>query len=140
MSTTRTSIASAAVAALLATSLLAYPSDADACGGFFCNTGQPVNQVGEHILFAIEEGVVTAHIQIQYQGPAERFSWVLPLPSLPELGVGTDELFTQLRSRTDPQFRIDWQNEGSCYYQSSCDCDFALADGAEDDGGHGGGG
>ncbi len=122
MNTLRALAASTTAVAVCATTLLAFPGDAAACGGFFCNTGQPVNQVGEHILFAIEDQTVSAHIQIQYQGPAERFSWVLPLPSLPELGVGTEELFTQLRQRTDPQFRIKWENEGDCQYQSTCDC------------------
>ena len=39
---------------------------------------------------------VTAHIQIQYQGTATDFGWLLPLPSVPTLELGTDELFTQL--------------------------------------------
>uniref|UniRef100_A0A7S1VNW4 Uncharacterized protein n=1 Tax=Sexangularia sp. CB-2014 TaxID=1486929 RepID=A0A7S1VNW4_9EUKA len=75
------------------------------CGGFFCNIGQPVVQSAERIFFALlEDNVVEMTVQIAYQGPAVDFSWVLPLPSVPNFAVGTDELFTQLHARTDPTF------------------------------------
>src|SRR5262245_30310630 len=70
---------------------------ADACGCFTPpDPSVPIVQAGERIAFEIENGVVTSHVQIQYSGPAEEFGWLLPLPSVPELEVGTDELFTQL--------------------------------------------
>ena len=110
------------------------PTPAQACGGFFCNQSAPVNQIGEHILFAVEDGVITAHVQIQYQGPAEAFSWVLPLPTVPDIGVGSDRLFTMLRNRTDPTFKIEWQNEGDCNYRNNCDCFLAGGADLDDDG------
>jgi MYXO-CTERM domain-containing protein len=79
-----------------------------ACGGTFCDSGppgvvtMPVDQRGENILFAIEDGVVEAHIQIRYQGDAKRFAWILPLPAVPELAVGSQLLFESLLSGTVP--------------------------------------
>ena len=35
----------------------------------------------------MENGVVTAHIQIQYAGDAQDFGWLLPLPSIPDAGA-----------------------------------------------------
>lgn len=63
-------------------------------------------QAGERILFAVQNGVVTAHIQVQYAGDAKDFGWLLPLPSVPTLTVGTDELFNQLAIATDPQYQV----------------------------------
>ena len=46
------------------------PTSALACGGFFCNQSQPVNQAAESIIFADNgDGTTTAVIQIKYQGP-----------------------------------------------------------------------
>ena len=68
----------------------AQPSRASACGGFFCQSA-PMNQAGENILFSIEDDrSMTAYVQIFYQGEADAFAWILPLPSVPELSVGTE--------------------------------------------------
>jgi len=52
---------------------------AQACGGLFCSSANPVNQAAERIIFAQEGGRTSAVIEIQYQGPAERFAWVQTL-------------------------------------------------------------
>lgn len=114
--------AAAALGLICALSLL--PAPALACGGFFCSLAQPVDQSAERILFAVEDEEVTAHIQISYQGPAEEFSWVLPLPAVPEVGVGTEQLFTALHQITDPTFTVDWQPSPSCDLTGACGCDF----------------
>jgi len=97
---------------------LAAPRDAHACGGFFCSQQQPVNQAAERIIFADNgDGTITAIIQIQYQGPSESFSWLLPLGSVPEgdeLGVGSDLAFTLLQSATNPQYNLTTEIEGTC--------------------------
>ncbi len=66
----------------------------------------PVVQAGERILFSQDGNVVTAHIQIQYQGSAADFGWLVPLPSVPTLELGTDELFTALGTQTNPQYTL----------------------------------
>lgn len=89
---------------------------AEACGCFAGPTTAttPVIQAGERILFAVQNGKVTAHIQIQYSGDAKDFGWLLPLPSVPVLKAGTDELFTQLSATTDPRFTLTFQSVGTC--------------------------
>ncbi|MFO0595519.1 MAG: DUF2330 domain-containing protein [Myxococcaceae bacterium] len=92
---------SLALAAGLVAALVSQP--ADACGCFApTTTVTPVVQAGERILFAVDNGTVTAHIQIQYSGDARSFGWLLPLPSVPTLKAGTDELFDRLLAETDP--------------------------------------
>ena len=109
------------IAATLSTLALAtavhlhYASPADACGCFTPpDPSVPIVQAGERIIFQVKEGVVTAHIQVQYSGPAEEFGWLLPLPSVPEMELGTDEVFAQIVTTTQPRYTLDREFEGSC--------------------------
>jgi hypothetical protein len=90
---------------------------ASACG---CLTppdpSVPVVQAGERIVFALDNGTVTAHIQLSYSGPAPDFGWLLPLPSLPTLDLGTDELFNQLTTATQPKYRLTRNYNGACAF------------------------
>ena len=97
--------------ALLSVSLLAAPR-AEACGGFFCSR-IPINQSGERIVFGVSDNTVEAHIQIQYQGAAEKFSWVVPMPALPELEAGSPLIFSYLDGSTQARFSLNWQNSCS---------------------------
>ncbi len=103
------------------------PNSASACGGFFCNR-QPIDQSGENIVFAVQEdGTMETHVQILYQGTAEEFAWILPVPTLPEVDVGTDLLFQQIRQATNPSFPVDYEVTGTCRPTPSCPYDDDLA-------------
>ena len=112
---TRTGRALTLVSALAG--LLLAPGVASACGGFFCNNNTPTVQTGERILFTVEEDSIRAYVQVYYDGPADDFAWVVPVATVPEVGVGTDEVFTSLDQRTSPKFQIDYQIEEACYEQ-----------------------
>lgn len=95
------------------------PSAALACGGFFCNQSQPVNQAAEGIIFADNgDGTVTAVIQIKYQGPSKNFSWLLPISSVPksdsDIGVASDIAFQRLQAATNPSYSLTTTVEGTC--------------------------
>ncbi len=94
---------------------LASPPRAEACGGFFCNQGAPVNQNAERIIFAKNaDGTVTAVVQILYSGPSERFAWVLPVPGTPDVGVSSNIAFQNLQNSTNPVYRLQQRIEGRC--------------------------
>jgi hypothetical protein len=111
------------IAALIAAALLA-PARARACGGFFCNQPPvngdlPVAQTGENVLFAMDRTpfgtyALEAHIQIFYTGPADKFSWVVPVDGLPTLDTGSNRVFTALEGATRPRFSITVENDGTC--------------------------
>src|SRR5688572_10942845 len=90
------SMGAAALAFLLA---FGTGERARASGGFFRDSpagGQPplpVNQTAETIVFAFDGEMVEAHIQVQYTGDSERFAWLIPLESTPEITVGSAQLF-----------------------------------------------
>ncbi|WP_375765084.1 DUF2330 domain-containing protein [Archangium gephyra] len=97
--------------ALVAVGLLSAPR-AEACGGFFCSQ-TPIDQAGERIVFGVSGNSVEAHIQIQYQGAAEKFAWVVPVQTKPtSLSLGSAQLFTYLDQVTQPRFQLQW--EPSC--------------------------
>lgn len=108
-----TRVALSAVATLAVVG--ADPHPAEACGGFFCSQQQPVLQTAERIVFVKrDDGRHTAVVQIQYSGPAERFSWVVPVPGVPEIGVSSDVVFQRLDARTRPRFNLRTVIEGEC--------------------------
>jgi MYXO-CTERM domain-containing protein len=106
-------LGTAAVVAALGVALASQ--DADACGCFAPpDPSVPIVQAGERILFSVQNGVVTAHIQIQYAGEAKDFGWLLPLPSVPTLKLGTEELFSQLINVTQPRYLLTTTTTGAC--------------------------
>lgn len=77
-------------------------SAAYACGGLFCQN-VPVNQQSERIIFTVnDDGTVTAYVQINYTGSAPDFSWVVPVPSVPEVDVAEMATFDEIQLLTDP--------------------------------------
>lgn len=90
--------------------------DALACGGLFCNAVAPVDQTGERILFVADEAAnaVEVHVQISYQGPSEDFSWILPVPALPELFPSSGDVLQRLAMVTTPTFLPVNEDVGQC--------------------------
>jgi MYXO-CTERM domain-containing protein len=82
--------------------ILFAAGEALACGGFFCNANEPVEQTGETIVFEVEDKTVTTHVVVQYTGTAQDFAWVLPAPGIPEVFLSSEALFDTLQVRTEP--------------------------------------
>jgi antitoxin (DNA-binding transcriptional repressor) of toxin-antitoxin stability system len=127
-----------ALAAVLGGALLTSAiADAQACGCLvLSDVSVPTVQAGERILFAQDNGTVTAIIQIQYQGKPGDFGWLVPLPAIPQnrlgqdgIDVSTDELFTQLLKTTGPTYTLT----------STSTCTRGLGGGGGYGGGYGGG-
>ena len=75
-----------------------------ACGGFFC-TNVPIDQNAERIIFTVNgDGTMTAIVGIGYEGNAEDFSWVVPVPSPPELDVADTTSLDNLQQLSTPNF------------------------------------
>lgn len=102
-------------AALALVSAGAYAPTAHACGGFFCNNSQPVNQAAERIIFSQnEDGSTTAVIQIQYSGPSESFSWMLPVVGSPDISVSSNAALAAAQNVSNPQYTLTTVVEGTC--------------------------
>jgi MYXO-CTERM domain-containing protein len=104
------------LALVVAGAVALVPSEAAACGGTFCDanlpTEMPVDQTGETILFAIDNGYVEAHVQIEYDGgDADQFAWIVPVPEVPEIEVGSWRLVQAVLDGTRPVY--GFQNDNS---------------------------
>jgi Uncharacterized protein conserved in bacteria (DUF2330) len=111
-------VASWVFGACAALALGLTPSHASACGGFFCSQAAGVNQAAERIVFAKNANdTVTAVIEIMYQGPTDKFSWLLPISSVPEgdqIAVASSLSFQRLQQATNPQYNLVTRIEGYC--------------------------
>lgn len=89
---------------LLLSSLMLGISISSACGGFFC-TNVPIDQSAERIIFTMNgDETMSAIVGINYEGSAEEFSWVVPVPSPPELDVAPTSTLNILQNTTNPRF------------------------------------
>ena len=91
---------------LVAAGVLLSPNEVRPCGGFCCQL-VPIDPAGEQIIFRQDGNQVTAVVLIQYEGDAEDFSWVVPVPGIPELSIGSDLIFNPLELATRPQFNLE---------------------------------
>ena len=94
---------------------------ASACGGFFCQSA-PVVQTAEEIVYVVEDdGALTMSVRILYQGTAEEFAWILPVPSVPTLSLGTTAIFDALEPATRPSFTMTARVDGTCASPPRCE-------------------
>ncbi len=127
-------VSSRRLALLFATILSLFAVSAWACGGCFSPPGPNlVVQDAERILFVRDAaGKTTVTVEVRYSGPADNFAWVLPLPKLPKVGVGTTYVFDRLDQATAPRFVTTRQfdTEGCDFGDSSASigCGAASAD------------
>ena len=115
----------AGLAALACTAAVLWAQPARACGGCFNPPppppptpgapviSSPVVQDAERVLFVRDEASKVSHVwvEVRYTGLAKDFGWVLPVPKLPKVGVGSVELFEHLHGYTRPLYFV--QNQGS---------------------------
>ncbi len=99
----------------LGASFVAAP-EAHACGGLFCSSPSlPVSQRAERIVFSRDDaGNVTAIVEIQYEGPAQEFAWLLPVAGSPEVGVSSTAALQRLQAATNPSYFMTTVFEGQC--------------------------
>jgi hypothetical protein len=106
--------------------LVAAVPHAASDGGFFWPNELGVYQNAERVIFTVNgDGTITIVLGISYEGEAEEFSWVFPVPSMPELSVAETASLEVLEVATTLQMEYP-----------PCPCDHLRMSG----GGGGGGG
>ena len=88
---------------------------ADACGGFF---GPPDNNVfsdAQQVLFQRDGDEISVEYLVKYEGEADQFGWVIPVPGdldADDVEVGEPEFLDELESRTNPWTRYESDDSG----------------------------
>lgn len=121
----------AILAAALALSAGFAPARAWACGACVSPPGpSPIVQDAERIFFHRDPITKksTVWVEIKYNGPANDFGWVVPMPKVPKIGVGSSYLFDRLDQVTAPRFRTDisFVSEGCDDFNSSRSSSFGC--------------
>lgn len=125
--------------------LFGVPRVARACGGLFCSggggstttSGGVVNQTAERILFIDNaDATITAVIQILYEGPSEKFAWIVPVSGVPDIQVSSGVILDALQRQTNPSYQVSITRNCPVYPSSggsfggSCECGQCAASGA----------
>ncbi|MSP92840.1 MAG: DUF2330 domain-containing protein [Myxococcales bacterium] len=105
-----------------ATLSVALPRAASACGGCFsppsATTDQVVVQDAERVLFVRDAKTKqsTVWVEVRYSGLAKDFGWVLPLPKVPQVGVGSAVVFDALDTRMALRYALKVRDQENCRF------------------------
>ncbi len=93
-------ICRAAALAIVFLLMLATPAFAD--GGFFVlDSSRDIYQPAQKAIILYENNRETLILQVKYEGDADEFAWVVPVPNYPEVDVSEPELFQELAELTE---------------------------------------
>ena len=107
-----------ALSGLLVAPLLAAP--AYACGGCFSpptpEVTQTVVQNAERVLFLHDPATQISNVwvEVRYSGQAKDFGWVLPVPKLPKVSVGSVAVFDALDQAMAMRYDVQQQPAENC--------------------------
>jgi len=89
-----------AVGVMLAGLLLMPSTAALADGGFFIDVGQDIYQPSQKAVIFFADGREDLILSVRYDGNADEFAWVIPVPAQPDVEVADPELFWELADLT----------------------------------------
>src|SRR4029077_9031025 len=84
--------------------MFATTSDGDGCFVFRWNKEKDINEPTQKAIILHDQGREDLVLQVKYEGPAEDFGWVIPVPGQPEVRKGSMEPFYELSKLTQKQF------------------------------------
>ena len=77
---------------------------ADGCFVFHWNKQKDINEPTQKAIILHDKGREDMVLQVKYEGPAEEFGWLIPVPGLPEVRKGSMDCFYELSRLTLPWF------------------------------------
>ncbi len=88
---------------------------AEAFGGLWSSGAAPVRNAGEEIVFVDNpDTTITAIVRLSYEGPPQKFAWVIPVPGKPKIGVSSSTVFRRLEAATAPEYLVEVAVRGAC--------------------------
>src|SRR6266568_2578582 len=87
-------------------------SFADGCFVFRWNKKKDINEPTQKAIIFHHQAREDLILQVKYEGPAEDFGWLIPVPGQPEVRKGSMEPFYELSRLTQEKFRDGLMNYG----------------------------
>ena len=84
--------------------VVAADARADGCFVFRWNKQKDINEPTQKAIIVYDQGREDLVLQVKYEGPAEDFGWLIPVPGLPEVRKGSMECFYELSKLTQERF------------------------------------
>src|SRR5262245_41085255 len=85
---------------------------ADGCFVFRWNKQKDINEPTQKAIILHDQGREDLILQVKYEGPAEDFGWLIPVPAQPDVRKGSMEPFYQLSRLTQEHFRENMMSYG----------------------------
>ncbi len=82
----------------------ASPAAADGCFVFRWNKPKDINEPTQKAIIFQDDGQEDMVLQVKYEGPAEDFGWLIPVPGLPEVQKGSMACFYEMSRLTQRRF------------------------------------
>lgn len=79
---------------------------AHAWGILLSRDGTPVEMTEVKALFLVGEDSTTVHLKTHFDGAAEDFVWLVPVPSTSRIELSHNDIFTRLDEETIPRYRL----------------------------------
>src|SRR5687768_11764195 len=83
---------------------VSHSAFADGCFVFKWNKAIDINEPTQKAIIVHDAGREDLLLQVKYEGPLEEFGWLIPVPSLPKVEIGSMEPFYELSQLTQRQF------------------------------------
>jgi len=94
----------------VASMVLTFETDAQACGGCFAPQENPTVVNDHRMILTVSKDKSTLYDQIKYTGSPASFAWVLPIAGTVDVGLSSDLLFSVLDQQTQTQLLAPPQN------------------------------
>ena len=101
----------AAIAAMTFTGIYAGPHTARADGCFVVpkfvwDKHKDINEPTQKAIIVYDKGREEMLLQVKYEGPAEEFGWLVPVPNLPKVERGSMQCFYELSKLSQERFDL----------------------------------
>lgn len=94
-----------------------------ACGGLFGTPDSEIGKIKQHaekiVFIKNTDGTLSTIVQIQYEGSPQDFTWILPVPGIPEISLSSNIALEKLQYATNPSYSLGNHIEGKCQDASS---------------------
>src|SRR6266436_8960776 len=84
----------------------------DGCFVFRWNKEKDINEPTQKAIILHDQNREDLILQVKYEGPAEDFGWLIPVPGQPEVRKGSMEPFYELSRLTQEKFREGLRHYG----------------------------
>ena len=94
---------------------------------FVWDKHKDINEPAQKAILVHDAGREDLILQVKYEGPVDEFGWLIPVPNLPTVQIGSMKCFYELSQYTQKHFEWGYQKSGTRSIPMSLDTESAGA-------------